>query len=131
MSLLDSCYEAFTMMDRTTVADGYGGFTSTWKEGASFNAVAVYDDSLEARVAEVQGVTSRYVITTSKAVTLEYHDVVKRASDGKTFRVTSDSRDKQTPPTASLDMRQVTAEAWVLSGTIIEVDDNGQGESNT
>ena len=118
MSLLDSAMETFVMMDRTTTADGYGGFASSWAEGASFPAVAVYDMSTEARVAEVQGVTSVYKITTRKSVALEYHDVVKRVSDGKTFRVTSDSADYKTPPSASLNMRQVTAEEWKLSGTV-------------
>lgn len=114
MSLLESAYEDFVMLDRTTVPDGYGGFISTWSNGAEFKAAAVYDTSLEARLAGVQGVTSLYTITTSKAVTLEYHDVIKRVSDEKIFRVTSDSKDKQTPSPATLNMRQVTAEEFVL-----------------
>ena len=116
MSLLDSAMETFVMMDRTTVPDGYGGFVSTWAEGAEFQAAATYDTSIQARVAAVQGVTSTYTITTAKTIELDYHDVVKRVSDGKIFRITSDSRDKQTPPTASLNMRQVTAEAYTLPG---------------
>ena len=114
MSLLDAAMEEFVMLDKTTVPDGYGGFYATWTEGATFNAAATYDSSIEARTAAVQGVTSLYTITTSKSVTLEYHDVIKRVSDQKIFRVTSDSRDKQTPPTAGLNMRQVTAEKWEL-----------------
>lgn len=129
MSLLESAMETFKMLDRSTTADGYGGIISTYTEGASFQAAAVYDTSIEARIAEVQGVTSRYIITTTKAVTLEYHDIVRRASDGKIFRVTSDSKDKQTPPSASLNMRQVTAERWELAGT--EVIPDGQSESTT
>ena len=114
MSLFESALETFNMMDKATSPDGYGGFISIWTEGAEFQAVATYDTSMEARVAGIQGVTSLYTITTTKAVTLEYHDVVKRASDGKIFRVTSDSKDKKTPPTAGLNMRQVTAEEFVL-----------------
>lgn len=116
MSLLDSAMETFVMMDRTTQPDGYGGFISVWSDGAEFQAAAVYDTSIEARVAAVQGVTSLYTITTSKAVELDYHDVIKRLSDGKIFRVTSDSKDKKTPPSASLNMRQVTAEQFTLPG---------------
>ena len=67
MSVLDSAMELFTMMDRTTVSDGYGGFYSTWTEGAEFPAAAVYDTSMEARVAGVQGVTSMYTITIGSA----------------------------------------------------------------
>ena len=114
MSLLDAAYEEFVMLDKSTVADGYGGFYATWTQGATFKAAATYDSSIEARTAAVQGVTSLYTITTPKTVVLEYHDVIQRVSDGKIFRVTSDSRDKKTPPTAGLDMRQVTAERWEL-----------------
>lgn len=114
MSLLDSAMETFVMMDKTTVPDGYGGFYSTWAEGAEFQAAASFDTSIEARVAEVQGATSLYTVTTTKAVVLEYHDVIKRASDGKILRVTSDSKDRRTPPSATLNMRVVTAEEFKL-----------------
>ena len=70
----------------------------------------MFDTSIEARVADAQGVTSRYTVTTRRAMTLEYHDVFRRVRDGKIFRVTSDGDDKFTPSSTSLDMRQVTAE---------------------
>ena len=47
-------------------------------------------------------------------MTLEYHDVFRRSSDNKIFRVTSDGDDRKTPTSAKLDMRQVTAEEWEL-----------------
>ena len=43
MSLLDAAMEPFVMMDKTTVPDGYGGYYSTWKDGAEFQAAASYD----------------------------------------------------------------------------------------
>ena len=115
MSLLDEAMEAFVMMDKTSAADGYGGITRTWSEGATIQAAVTFDSSMQARVAGVQGVTSLYTITTRKSITLEYHDVIKRVSDGKCFRCTSDGDDKKTPASASLNMRQVTAEEYVLS----------------
>ena len=98
------------MLNKQTSLDEYGGFINTWVDGAPFNAAIVFDTSIEARVAEMQGVTSRYTVTTSRALTLEYHDVFRRVRDNKLFRVTSDGDDKYTPASASLDMRQVTAE---------------------
>jgi hypothetical protein len=114
MSLLDDAMETCVIMDKTTQPDGYGGYISTYREGAQFNAAIVFDTSIEARVADKQGVTSLYTITTPKALTLEYHDVFKRLRDGKVFRVTSDGDDKFTPASATLNMRQVTAEELVL-----------------
>ena len=118
MSLLSEAFEPFVMIDKTTVSDGYGGFTVVYTQGASFQAVAVFDTSVEARVAGVQGVTSLYTITTSKDNNLQYHDICRRNSDGKIFRITSDGDDKKTPPSATLDMRQVTAEEFKLTGEL-------------
>ena len=112
MSLLSEAMESCAMMDKTTVADGYGGFYSTWREGAQFKAAIILDNSTEARIASVQGVTALYTITTEKAVNLQYHDVLKRKRDGKMFRVTSDGDDRATPASAMLNMRQVSAEEW-------------------
>ena len=114
MSLLSEAMTTCVMLDKATVADGYGGFTSTYTDGASFSAAITFDTSVEARIAQAQGVTSRYTVTTAKNVVLNYHDVFKRSSDNKIFRVTSDGDDKYTPDSASLNMRQVTAEEWSL-----------------
>ena len=115
MSLLSDAMEKCTMIDKTTVADGYGGYIVSWVEGAEFQAAIVLDSSMEARIAEQQGVTALYTITTKKNINLQYHDVIKRKSDGKIFRITSVGDDKHTPAKAGLDMRQVSAEEWVLT----------------
>lgn len=115
MSLLSESMEKFIYMNKAKVPDGYGGSITTWTEGAEISAVAVFDSSMQARVAGVQGVTSLYTITTKKDVVLEYHEVLKRISDGKIFRITSDGDDKATPKSAGLDMRQVSAEEWKLT----------------
>ena len=115
MSLLTEAYEPFTMIDRTTEQDGYGGFVPVWKDGAVIQAAAVLNDSMQARTAAVQGVTALYTITTNKSVNLQYHDILRRDSDGKIFRVTSDGDDRKTPNSATLDMRQVSAEEYSLT----------------
>lgn len=116
MSLLSDAMEGCVMMDKTTHPDGYGGIEKIWTEGASFDAAIVFDTSMAARTANVQGVTSMYTITTNKNITLEYHDVIKRLRDGKILRITSDGKDKHTPASASLNMRQVTGEEFTLDG---------------
>lgn len=115
MSLLDNAMEEFYIMNKTKTPDGYGGFTTAYQQSTNtFNGAVVFDSSIEARRAQAEGVHSVYTITTHKSVTLEYHDVIKRKSDGKIFRITSDGDDKFTPDTSSLNMRQVTAEEWEL-----------------
>jgi uncharacterized protein YggE len=70
---------------------------------------------LEAKVAESQGVTSLFTITTDKAAALRYHDVIRRKSTGETLRVTSEGTDKQTPDMATFAFSQVSAEKWSLT----------------
>ena len=110
MSLLSEAMESCILLDKSTSGDGYGGFIRTWTDGASFEAAITFDTSIEARVAEAQGVHSLYTVTTPRNVVLQYHDYFRRERDGKLFRVTSDGDDKYTPASAGLDMRQVTAE---------------------
>lgn len=118
MSLIDDFMSDCVMLDKATVADGYGGYKAVWNEGATFKAAITFDTSMQARAAEKDGVSSLYTVTTTKALTLEYHDVFKRLDDGKIFRVTSDGDDKYTPKSASLNMRQVTAEEYLLTSEI-------------
>lgn len=116
MSLLKEITEKCVILNKRTVNDGgYGGYITTeWAEGAEFDALIYLNTSIEARTAEKQGVTGLYTITTGKELTLEYHDVFKRLSDNKIFRVTSDGDDKKTPASSRLNMRQVNAEEWSL-----------------
>ena len=118
MSLLHDSMDTCTILDKHTTADGYGGYTTTWEDGAEFQAAIVLDTSMQARTAEKAGVTALYTVTTRKAMNLQYHDVFRREADGKIFRVTSDGDDKKTPAGAGLDMRQVSAEEWTLNGSL-------------
>lgn len=114
MSLLDERMEECTMIDKTTVPDGYGGFNSAWTDGATFKAAVILDSSMQARIAQAQGVTALYTVSTPKNINLQFHDVFRRVRDGKIFRVTSDGDDKATPNSAALNIRQVSAEEWTL-----------------
>lgn len=114
MSLIDDFLKNCVMMDKVTIPDGYGGFTSSYTEGASFQCAIVLDNSMQARIGVQQGVTNVYTITTKKAIVLQFHDVIKDKDTGKIYRVTSDGSDKATPKSAGLDMRQVSAEEWSL-----------------
>lgn len=113
MSLLDQAMTDCVMIRKTSRPDGYGGTVVAYTEDTeTFKAAITFDNSIEARVAAVQGVHSLYTVTTRKNKTLMYHDIIKRLSDGKILRITSDGDDSATPPSASLDMRQCTAEEW-------------------
>lgn len=112
--LFEDTFETCTMVDRRSVSDGMGGYTKQWVDGAQFSASIDKDNTLAARTAEKDGVTDVYTVTAYKGTDLEYHDVFRRASDGLTYRVTSNSKDSETPPRASFQIVQVTAERWDL-----------------
>lgn len=112
--LIDGYLQSCVMLTKKRVPDGQGGFEAIWTDGDEFDAAIVKDRSLQARVAEKQGVSSVYTITTARGVALEYHEVFRRISDGATFRVTSDYTDSRPPNVATFDFEQVTAERWEL-----------------
>lgn len=115
MSLIDQFKTECVLMEKTRTPDGEGGFNTDWTETERFMAAVVYNNSLEARVAEKQGVTSFYTVTTGKYDELAYHDVFKRVRDGKIFRVTSGDDYAKTPDVATFAFNQVSAEGWKLS----------------
>ena len=123
MSLLESAYEDFTVLNKSVIDDGYGGTDTTWTDGATIKGAMVYDMSTQMKVAQAMGSTSTYTLTVKKSVELDYHTVLRRESDKKIFRLTSNSDDHKTPAVASLDMRQYSAEEWRLP--------NGQTASST
>lgn len=114
MSLLQQAMTDVVAMEKTRVSDGEGGFIVDWVDGAVFKAAITFDTSMQSRIGEKQGVSSRYTVTTNKNAKLEYHDIIRRLNDGKIFRITSDGDDKQTPDSASFQFLQVTAEEWWL-----------------
>lgn len=114
MSLLNNAYEDVVLMDKRREPDGEGGFITNWVESVIFKAAITFDTSMQSRIGEKQGVSSRYTVTANKGAKLVYGDVIKRLRDGKIFRITSDGDDKMTPKSASFQFLQVTAEEYVL-----------------
>lgn len=114
MSLINEAMTEVVMLEKVHREDGEGGFITEWEDGVTFQAAITFNSSMQARTAQKQGVTSLYTITTGKNAKLEFHDVIRRVSDGKIFRITSDGDDKHTPERATFQFLQVTAEEWWL-----------------
>ena len=115
MSLLDEYKESFAFMDKSHVSDGEGGYTVAWTQSeATFLAALRFDSSIQAKRAQAEGVKDLYTIISGREISLEYNDVVKRLSDGTTYRITTSGKDHKTPASAGLNMRAVSAEVWVI-----------------
>ena len=115
MSLLDEAMETCTFLNKQVTPDGYGGYKTTWTDGAEFKAAIAFDTSVEMRIADVTQEISRYTVLTPRDLGLDYHDVFRRNSDRKTFRVTTDGTDYHTPQSAGLDLSYVEAEEWEVT----------------
>lgn len=114
MSLLSDQFEPFTILDKRTVSDGYGGYVEIYVDGAPITAAVSLMSATEMIAAAQIQSRATYNIITEKNINLQDHDVVRRESDGKIFRVNSDGDDNKTPNSASLNMRVVKAEEWRL-----------------
>lgn len=112
--LVKNFMERCVLLERTRVPDGLGGSSVAYRDGAEFMAAVVKEKSLEARVAEKEGVTEVYTVTTGEGVALEYHEVFRRERDKATFRVTSNASDSKPPEMASFAFEQVSAERWSI-----------------
>jgi hypothetical protein len=113
--LIDCMMVPCVFMVQKKEPDGSGGSNTEWTEGEPLQAAIIRDTSTETRIAEAAGTVETYTVTVSRSVHLEYHAVIKRLSDGKTFRITSDNTEKKTPVCTALDIAQSTAEAWRLT----------------
>ena len=115
MSLLTRMMEECRIQNHTMVADEFGGYKETWEDGARFRAAIAKNSSAEQLVAEKQGVSENFTVVVDQAVTLDYHDVFKRLSDGAVFRVTSRTTDSTAHKDSTVRIAKVTAEWWELT----------------
>lgn len=107
-------YKQFQILNYVQTDGPYGGYVERWEPGATFEGVLVLDDSINAQVAEAQGVTGVYTITFEKTFRLPWHSVFRMVDDpSKTYRVTSRD-EKETPSVSPLDLRQVKVEEWEI-----------------
>ena len=102
--------ESFYRMVLTEVNDGEGGRTKTYVNGASVKIALYCDQSMEARKAMSENVTSIYTLNFANTITLVHDEYIKRASDSAIFRITSDPVDHQSPSVTALNRRTATAE---------------------
>lgn len=114
MNLLESMMTPCTLLNKSTVNDGVFGRKDTYTPGAAFMATITKDSTMEARMAEKQGITEVYTVVTAKGFGLVYHDVFRRDTDNAIFRVTSNQADSEAPDASTVKIGKVAAERWEL-----------------
>lgn len=114
MALIDDFARVCVIVEKSREPDGEGGYFVTWSEGAEFINHQAVDTSMEARIAEKQGVTSAYSALVEQSVPIEYGDYFKERATGAVYRVTSRPEEKQAPKSSSFDLKYFTAERTEL-----------------
>lgn len=114
MRLYEAMMEDFSIIEPRRVPDGASGSYVTYEEGMSFKAAITLNSTMEAMIAEKQGVTSVYTVTTRRNMLLRHDDIIRRKSDGQVFRVTTNSADNKSPRVGTIDLATATAEKWEL-----------------
>ena len=114
LSLIESMMEDFVFLNKVKVDDPVGGYKDDYQDGVTFKAAVIKNSTTEAQIAEKQGITEIFTIVTDKSMVLEFHDVLRRVSDGEIFRVTSRTVDSQAPEASTVPIAKVSAERWVL-----------------
>lgn len=116
MSLVTEAMRPCVRYTQSQIPDGEGGDVTRWvPHGDQFMAAIVIEEQVEAEVASQQKVKSLYTVTVPTNVNLPYHEIFKRLTDGKMFRMISDNDDKITPARATFQFRQGRAEEWYLT----------------
>lgn len=114
MSLLDEYSDEFVIVNKTKVDDGYGGYTTVWTDGATISGALAPTSQNEVAIAGAMGEKTTHTLVVAKNIMLEYHEVLRRKSDGITFRVTNTDGGTYTPASAGLDLRRYRLEAWAI-----------------
>lgn len=114
MNLIESMMEDCVFLNKVKVDDPVGGYRDSYQDGITFKAAILKNSTTEAQIAEKNGITEIFTIVTDKAMKLEYHDVLRRVSDGSIFRVTSRATDSAAPEKSTVPIAKVSAERWVL-----------------
>lgn len=114
MSLLDAYSDNYTIIDKTTTDDGYGGYKNVWKDGATISAALAIASESEINVAGAMGEHVTHTMLIDKSVILDYHTVLRRESDKKVFRTTSKGDENYTPSSSSLNKRKISCEEWEI-----------------
>ena len=114
LTLLDKSMEKYRILNRVRTDDDYGGYRETWTDGMTFDAAMAKNSTTEQQIAEKEGITESFTFVVNENVTLDYHDVFKRLSDGAIFRTTSRTVDSVAHPMSTIRIAKITAERWEL-----------------
>lgn len=113
-TLLQQAMEGFVVLNRVIVNDDLGVPSTTYQEGAAFQAVAKMIRSTEMEIAQQQGAKRVYSLYFAPVLPVEQGMILRRVRDGLTFRVNATPDTRETPAFSSIPLKYTTMEVIVL-----------------
>lgn len=114
MTLIEGMMERATLLSpENSTLDGEGGQNVRYYPKSEFMAAFAMTNPVNAAVAEKAVLQNTFTITTARDNPLKFNDIVRRESDSRCFRVTSDGNDRKVPAGSDIyPFSQVNAEEW-------------------
>jgi len=113
-NLLTQVMEDYRIMNHVRVDDDFGGHAGGYTEGKTIRAAVAKNASPEQALADKDQISEVFTMVVEQGVTLGYHEVLKRVSDGAIFRTTSRTKDSTAHPASTVKISVVSAERWEL-----------------
>lgn len=114
--MMESLAHECVLLEKRRTQSPEGGWITAWTDGPEFKTYPALDSSMQARIAEKDGVTSVYTILVQQDVPVDVGDYFRDNTVDAIFRVTSRPEEKVTPVTSQLDLKAFTAERTALPG---------------
>lgn len=109
MALTDF-FEEFKHMTVEEVTNGEGGYNETLIEGKSFFGAIATKQNIQVKLAEKEGIKPIFTIMANKENILKFDMVIKRIKTNELFKITSNSKDLESPAISDLNICKVSAE---------------------
>lgn len=100
MSYFFDAFDDFYIKNRSVSPDGEGGTITEWSDGAVIKASLDLGGSTEVRQAEAQNLKTVFTATFPIDTPVKYNDYIENVKTGKVYRITSEPKENETPPTA-------------------------------
>lgn len=109
--LLNGYKRSFKLWYKVMTDDPYGGYSTTWVGGGTFDGILTEDTSLTATVAGIDKKKNFYGIKVKRDAPLEFKTVFRDVEGGTFYRVTSgDVLDS--PKMSAMDMKILSCEEY-------------------
>lgn len=110
MSLIEEQAEVFERLQATRTRDGSGGYTESYAVTGIFTGTLSASTANTQILGDARKAPKYFTLNVSKDVTCTYDELLRRAKyPDQVFRVNSRA-ELETPPSATLDLRQYSLE---------------------